>query len=134
MMTVHRLQPFQLPYQEYQEDTPSLSNVLNVPVGQEEPAGQVMVTLVTSKLDREVDVVNEQAPVVVEQVGHVKSSLGRVYDHGTYPEMVDVVKVEQAPVEQVKVDVATELAGQDDHVEVVVEPASNSDQISQGTL
>ena len=43
-------------------DTPPLSNVLNVPVGQEEPAGQEIVTLLTSKLDHEVDVVNEQDP------------------------------------------------------------------------
>ena len=79
MMKVHHLQSFKLPYQEYQEDTPPLSND---------------------------HVVNEQDPVVVQQVQHVKSSLGRVNDE--YAEMVDDVKVEQAPVEHVKVDVATE--------------------------
>ena len=39
---------------------------------------------------------------------------------------MDVVKVEQAPGAHVKVDVATELAGKDDNVEVVFEPASNA--------
>ena len=79
MMKVHHLQSFKLPYQEYQEDTPPLSND---------------------------HFVNEQDPVIVQQVWHVKSSLGRVNDE--YAEMVDDVKVEQAPVEHVKVDVATE--------------------------
>ena len=52
MMTVHHMQPSPQPCQGYQEDIPPLSNVLNVPVGQEEPTGRDIVTLLPSKLDR----------------------------------------------------------------------------------
>ena len=129
-MTVHHMQPSPQPCQEYQEDIPPLSNVLNVPVGQEDPAGQEIATLLTSKLDHEVDVVNEQDPdqVVVEQVGHVPAGQQIVTLLTSKQDReVDVVKVEQAPDERLKIDVATELAGKDDHVEVVCNPASNLD-------
>ena len=49
MMTVHRLQPSPQPCLEYQEDIPPLSNVLNVPVGQEEPGEQEITSYIEAR-------------------------------------------------------------------------------------
>ena len=106
---------------EYQQDKLPPSNVLGIPVGQEEPAGQNPATLLeTSRQDQEyngyadVDVADEQDPVSVNQdyvedgTGHVESSQGRMYDE--YAE-VDNAAEEQAPVEDAKEDVAVEFTG-----------------------